>query len=873
MRLKVEGFRCYQKEKEWIFPDNGLILLQGKTGSGKSTVLNAIYWCLYKQVKNVYSWKSKNKKCRVELQIGDWICIREKNPERITVISNGITLTGEPAEMAISNKYGSKDLWLATSYLIQDSHSVLLCGSSAEKTALLEKLTFVDETPESFIQKVNTSRKEAQTEFEFIKREYDSMYSRLESRFEEAEDYDEEVFNNDNWNEAKNSILETEREISSVEQVLANLDETRVKQLSIQSSLEELEKQKADITIPNPDEIEKTKKLLEEQRLYEIWKEKREKTAQEFDTVMGDGPFIPTSDEDFFTVKTRWEQIQKNKKVCARLNLNYSQSDIESAKEEYENILQAFPHVQRIKQLQLKAGPPPKNRTLYSQEDVDEAVIQNQQYNQGLQSCQRIGLSYTQEAITEFIEYTESIIAAQPFIKLQKELNTILSQGPLTTLEEMKKSEKVLEQLEQGLEVHDCPQCKTHLRFHSGKLVLSKVAPESRETVIQAKEEVQKSKEGYQRWLKHKTLTEQLEGVEGLKEVETLSPEKEKKLNMHLSMAKKILVVSKGQDYEMMRTHNQQIEIHNELDSLKEWQECVGLDIFNLPKEHYQTNLALVSSVSFVKEPIMSVEEASKMFKLTKLKKEIDELDKVRRTSVSPMTSEELQEQYLSLRQQAQKAKELEEKITKLKKEVNSKIAKKACLRQEELLLLKSNLKELREFTEVCSVAVPLLQEMKNLQVLYQKCSQAEKTAQDLSLLLEKAKKMEYMILNNFINTINITVSDILNQVFDDPISLNFVLFKGDRPVVECIANYKGSEDSLSGLSGGEKNRVSVAITVALSLLSPFPFMAVDESFKSLDDDTREKCLEAIRRLVNNKAVFIVSHEDVEGFYDHTFKF
>jgi DNA repair exonuclease SbcCD ATPase subunit len=129
------------------------------------------------------------------------------------------------------------------------------------------------------------------------------------------------------------------------------------------------------------------------------------------------------------------------------------------------------------------------------------------------------------------------------------------------------------------------------------------------------------------------------------------------------------------------------------------------------------------------------------------------------------------------------------------------------------------------------------------------------------------------MILNNFINTINITVSDILNQVFDDPISLNFVLFKGDRPVVECIANYKGSEDSLSGLSGGEKNRVSVAITVALSLLSPFPFMAVDESFKSLDDDTRERCLEAIKRLINNKAVFIVSHEDVEGFYDHTVKF
>lgn len=45
-RLKIKGFRAFIEDKEFIF-DNPMILLFGDNGTGKSSILNAIEWCLF----------------------------------------------------------------------------------------------------------------------------------------------------------------------------------------------------------------------------------------------------------------------------------------------------------------------------------------------------------------------------------------------------------------------------------------------------------------------------------------------------------------------------------------------------------------------------------------------------------------------------------------------------------------------------------------------------------------------------------------------------------------------------------------------------------------------------------------------------------
>ena len=46
MILRLRGFRCHQ-DKTYDLGAEGLVLLEGDSGAGKSTVFEALAWCLY----------------------------------------------------------------------------------------------------------------------------------------------------------------------------------------------------------------------------------------------------------------------------------------------------------------------------------------------------------------------------------------------------------------------------------------------------------------------------------------------------------------------------------------------------------------------------------------------------------------------------------------------------------------------------------------------------------------------------------------------------------------------------------------------------------------------------------------------------------
>ena len=67
-KIYIEGFRTYAdgSELEYDFEGNGISLIQGENGVGKSTILHALYWCLYgrsmKETLSIEPWKDKQRK-------------------------------------------------------------------------------------------------------------------------------------------------------------------------------------------------------------------------------------------------------------------------------------------------------------------------------------------------------------------------------------------------------------------------------------------------------------------------------------------------------------------------------------------------------------------------------------------------------------------------------------------------------------------------------------------------------------------------------------------------------------------------------------------------------------------------------------------
>lgn len=74
-----------------------------------------------------------------------------------------------------------------------------------------------------------------------------------------------------------------------------------------------------------------------------------------------------------------------------------------------------------------------------------------------------------------------------------------------------------------------------------------------------------------------------------------------------------------------------------------------------------------------------------------------------------------------------------------------------------------------------------------------------------------------------------------------------------------------GLEDSLlkpvSSLSGGMKRRVAIA----RALHYDAPFLIMDEPFKGLDEETKEKVMQLVRRETAGKTLLLITHDEQEA--------
>ena len=56
MLLKLHNFKCWEKQ-EFNLQETGIILISGKSGKGKTSILDAIYFVLFgKGKKSSYTW-------------------------------------------------------------------------------------------------------------------------------------------------------------------------------------------------------------------------------------------------------------------------------------------------------------------------------------------------------------------------------------------------------------------------------------------------------------------------------------------------------------------------------------------------------------------------------------------------------------------------------------------------------------------------------------------------------------------------------------------------------------------------------------------------------------------------------------------------
>jgi len=162
-RLKIKGFRAYMEDKEFIF-DNPVILLFGDNGTGKSSTLNAIEWCLFgndcigakSAIRERIDWEIPNRNLGssadiyVELELEDentdaykilrrWIS-KTKDELRITLL-DGQSLEGQNAgeKLAQLLKSSFRD-FLTMVYQHQEVIRAILTQEPRERNDAIDRL-------------------------------------------------------------------------------------------------------------------------------------------------------------------------------------------------------------------------------------------------------------------------------------------------------------------------------------------------------------------------------------------------------------------------------------------------------------------------------------------------------------------------------------------------------------------------------------------------------------------------------------------------------------------------------------------------------------------------------------------------------------
>jgi len=131
----MKNFRVH-RDKTVEINKNGHVLLQGESGVGKSTVLQAVFFALYGKVQRPCTRGTTH--CSVALKLSDMKIKREHGPARLVVND---TITGDAAQELVDKRFGTVKNFVLSCYSSQSKNISILDKAPAKQKKIFEELS------------------------------------------------------------------------------------------------------------------------------------------------------------------------------------------------------------------------------------------------------------------------------------------------------------------------------------------------------------------------------------------------------------------------------------------------------------------------------------------------------------------------------------------------------------------------------------------------------------------------------------------------------------------------------------------------------------------------------------------------------------
>lgn len=820
--ISLNNFKNVLSEKTYKFKRGDLFHLTGSSGAGKSTLLEAFEWVIFGKITGVKPRAHKDLIPRVHLIMDELSIIRDGND--LTVMTNsGKTLTSDAAQGHICSIFGDKDLWKCSSYLEQGNRNLLLTGSGEEKLRLLRDLTYgygigQEDDPEHYLTIISEALKKCQKEKATQSAIYDSFYAETETILEKFNESD------NTWEAAeieitdlKDDIKDTTKEIKSLSTKLNEQNHLKKEKETLVKRLNK-NKEAQDSHIFDPSSYKNTKDEL------------NEKISQN---------------------KDRIKELEFSSKIKQYLPYKYNSKEYESLKiqeSEYKSWINKFNRLGIRGSITLK--------------DLEVMLDNLREFNNW---DRYTSLKEKQDYLVEMKDYLQTL---EKDLIFQEKKKIILEKQ----LQDFSRDSLIFEKKRINQTITDfkkkkcfvCPTCQDSL-FMNEKGSLSKADK-----------------------VDIKTLEEDLKKTESLlvfyDQLEKFEKEEREISNDIKNTTKEIDTLNKSFPHDEFKKLQKIIDLSYKpekgslkgIKGLKEFDLEDLIDTFVLPVDDTQLKLfqngeALAKLLGnnfnkFQKSPDDFVGNVSDISKLDiesrGLKNKLDLLE--------------------SRKEEYQKLKNEEEVLTKNLDSIERRFDE--SISQEDLEELEDRLEEYRILELDYVKYIEMEKRMNSLSAHETKLNEINERLQRLETLFEVIKKLSIEPIELLIETLNYRLNNYLDRMFiDNPIRVLLSLYKTSSgpkssaftKIAVNLQIYHGenSYPNINSLSGGESDRVSLALTLAMASIVNTPLLFLDECMASLDSELREQCLTLIRETkTEDKIVIDVCHETVEGFHDRIVK-
>ena len=984
MYIQIKGFRSIQN-LECEFHQDAITLISGQSGTGKSTLMNAVLWCLYGTLRNVRRFGAKSGVCMVKIGFGsDMTILRSKSPESLRIELADKQYTDKEAQDKIQELFGSSEKWTACCYLKQGSRNHFLECSPSDRLALLGEICFSKSNPDEHIEKIEQAIQEAKTKFDtentILKRDIDH-FKNLGSQF--ASKYGMP------WKEClQNEHIEPETDPS----IIHSLQKRLQRAVEAQTQFQTLQTIYTDAVSRFPEYKKYADELMfQKDRI-------QEKSCTPFPNITPTLTYL----KDLEQKESKLKDIRDHSNLLklklpdylGYVNLKYDEnveqeirSQISNAHqmearrrmEEIQTRLESLRTLQEINELISRTDKELENlkniramKSCLEQEtqqlhilkqeigdqwaDIESRTIKQDEYQVAVEmeskKKQRMDLltklgfesEMTQEEIKSSIDKRKRLIELQPLIHNAEELRLVESKindleiaiqglGKRTDwISEKDLASKTIE-LSTMQNLLTCPKCSSNLRYENGTLVeslsnhsmsqnLANLIEISKKRIqwIQSRDNMQSDFEASVEELENKLsfFHMTLEDLLDFPRLENDQFAKIKQEILWLESLPSIVHTQSSQELILSDKKFRALELQDRITAQNILIESIYLETLNDEEILVSKRNEYIHERSLIQVLQEQFQAAAKTagpiitpttLSLSDCMKRLDEFRILKDNISMGLEIVKLEDQVHILESELENMQQAKDLLESQKKEITEieEAKKKWSMIEkiEQILLLEKkmvppsddpeHIKTLIEDVERkmadaklkierVEAAKVLMGQKQDLMQRREELIEMNNKWISLSKIKLIAHELEHKRLKKTLQTIGDFANEVLSLLFDDPIKIDFQIYKTNKttksvkPSITYKFLYKGHEiDNLEQLSGGEGDRVSLAVTCAMFRFSHFPFLLLDEFASSLDISNKENAIQALKSCLSSdgvsKSILCISHDTVEGIYDHHIKF